>query len=45
MDFIKRKASKNKKKKTFDDPIEQIMEDFTVDILPIHLRLPIMSID
>ena len=28
-----------------DSPVEQILEDFIIDIYPIHNRLPVMEID
>jgi len=48
MQFIKKRQNKKykeKKNKEIIGPIDQILEDFNVDVLPIHPRLPVMEID
>jgi malate/lactate dehydrogenase len=45
MDFIIKRNKKFKKNKRLNDPIEQILDDFDINIIPIHPRLPVMSID
>jgi hypothetical protein len=43
MQFIKkRQGKKYKAKKKINSPVDQILDDFDVDVLPIHARLPIM---
>ena len=44
MQFIKKKGKKSNKKQR-EDPIQQILDDFYVDIVPIHARLPVMQMD
>ena len=47
MNFVEKRKEKKKKdkKKDFSKPITQILEDFYVDIVPIHSRLPVMEMD
>ena len=47
MKFIKKNNKKEKKfrEKGNEDPIDVILDDFYLDVNPIHLRLPKMEVD